>query len=325
MLEMDIKECDQKAREVQKKVFALQCPGRKLNSYRPPKKTQSVALDGGVCYVNDIEYGKMYPNSFLDIWYADKNKFPNAPTFVYVHGGGNIFGDKAEGDPLAETSSCGYYKDLAYKGYNVVCVNYCFASKYRAPIQIRQLNEAFEFLLQHCADLRLNMTQICLGGSSAGANDTALYGLAVCERAYAAKLGFKPAISKKELKALVVDEFCLTPRFVTSNPNLTILYAVWLGSTNYTGRKAQMLDVADQIKNDYIPTFITASNVESAFYGCAKALDDKLENIGIAHEMYYRTAEEGGQLPHGFMANFAANTFAAECYEKMHAFLRRFI
>lgn len=323
------KENDLKALEVQKKVFALTMQGREVNSFSAPKETARSLIDGGILYVNDIKYSDEYPNSFLDIWYTNENIKEKRPTFIHIHGGGNLFGDKVAGDPLAKEvkGDLSYYKDLARRGYNVVSINYCFSPDYRAPAQIIQVNCLFAYLIANAEKLGLDMNNVILGGGSAGANYTAIYGLALCDKEYAKKLGFVPAIRKEAIKALVIDEMCLTSSAILTSPNMIILTSVWLGTTEGIGKceLSLLLDVTENIKADYIPSYITASNVEKQFEMSASPLKEKLTAIGVDNEMYYVPKAESEELTHGFMANFSANKYSKECYEKMLAFIGKYL
>ena len=67
------KKNDQIALGLQKMVSDKLFNGRDANSFEPAKQPKKHIFEDGTIYVNDIEYGKTYPNSFLDIWYAADN------------------------------------------------------------------------------------------------------------------------------------------------------------------------------------------------------------------------------------------------------------
>lgn len=318
----------QQAVAVQKKVFSFTAPNKKeINSFLPDNPPQKKVFADGTVYCNDIEYGKTYPNSFLDIWYS-ADKTAKKPTIIYAHGGGYLFGDKIAGDPLAvkSGSDVSYYQDLAKRGYNVVSVNYCFAPDYQAPTQIIQYNEMLGFLNENADRFNLDMQNVILMGSSAGANSTAIVGLALCDNKYAQKIGFVPAIKREQVKALVMDEMALKQSSNIKNENMIVLSAAWLGTADLlSSETAKLLDVAENIKNDYIPAYITASNVEPWFEESASALANKLKVTGKDYEMWYLPQDKSEALPHGFMNTFAVNKYAKDCYEKMLAFLKKYL
>lgn len=321
---------DLKAKQVQKHVFNATMPEREINSFDSPKASAEIVFAGGIKYVNDINYGNKYPNSFMDIWYHAENVGDKHPTLVYLHGGGNLFGDKVTGDPLADNneSDVAYYKDFAKRGFNVVSANYCFAPEYRAPAQIVQLNELMKYLAENAEKLALDMENVVLMGGSAGACYAAIYGLAVCDKEYASKLGFETAVKKEQIKALVLNELCLTPSAILTNENLTILYTVWLGSTKNIGEPGSLsalLDVTENIKSDYIPSFIVSSNVDEQFYDCTRPLADTLGKIGIPHDFFYLSQEKSEKLAHGFMSNFLTNKYSKDCYDRMISFVEKYL
>jgi acetyl esterase/lipase len=63
----------------------------------------------------------------LDIYIPDGDIHTRRPTFFFVHGGGYAWGDKFEGDPIAEgngdSKSPDYLLSVAQNGYNVVSIN----------------------------------------------------------------------------------------------------------------------------------------------------------------------------------------------------------
>lgn len=310
---------------VQKKVFALTAPNKKeINSFLPDNPPTKKTLADGTVYCNDIEYGRTYPNSFLDIWYSAESS-AKKPTVIYAHGGGYLFGDKIAGDPLAVKSGTDllYYHDLAQRGYNVVSVNYCFAPNYKAPAQIIQYNEMLAFLDKNADRLNLDMDNVVLMGGSAGANFSAIMGLALCDKEYAGKLGFVPAIKRNQIKALVIDEMSLTQSVNIKSEGMITLCAAWLGTVDLLNDKtAKLLDVAANVKEDYIPAYLTASNVEPWFYESASALYNKLLTMGVPCKLWYKPKEESCDLQHGFMNKFDCNSFAKECYDEMLNFIK---
>ncbi|MCJ7842829.1 hypothetical protein MUB24_18490 [Lederbergia sp. NSJ-179] len=78
------------------------------NSYQPEKKSKVTELKDGTMYINDIQYGTQYPNSFLDIYVSNKDISTLRPTYIFIHGGGFVTGDKVEEDKSGR-SEIDYY------------------------------------------------------------------------------------------------------------------------------------------------------------------------------------------------------------------------
>lgn len=301
---------------LQKKVFSMN--GKKpkeINSFSAPQ-TKRTELPGGALYINDLCYDSTYPNSFLDIWRkADDQKLP---VIVYFHGGGMLFGDKVGGDPLAAGSSGGMFPEWIKNNFAVVSVNYALAPKYRCPVQIQQAMKALCWLQDHGSTWNLDMERVIIMGSSAGANITLLLGQAIVDPAYAKLLGMDAVIEQERIKALIVDESALSSD--ADNKNLLLMAAAWLGEDPVAGQKAKLVVVQDRIAGQFIPTFINASNVEEIFYNDALRTARALDKIGAEYELFYRTKEEAGELPHGFLEQLNTNEAARACFDAMLTF-----
>lgn len=323
---MPNRQSDAQARAMQRQILDTFFKGRSVNSFKPFTKSQRCTLENGTEYIGDICYGKKYPNSYADIWYSPDHKERRCPTFVYVHGGGYLFGDKVTGDPLSAENKLdmAYYKDLTVRGFNIVSANYCFAPNYRAPAQFIQLDGLLAFLRKNAEKLSLDMENVVIGGPSAGANFAAIYGLILCDANYAKRVGVSPSIPRKCIKALVIDEAALDVQTLVHNVGLKGMGEAWLGVADLaTSEKMKLYDVGRQIHSAYIPAFINASNEEEVFKGTQDSICEAMTRAGIEFVRYYRSKEEAGALGHGFMSGFAENAYARECYEEMYAFISR--
>ena len=67
-------------------------------NYYEPKENIINEIEAGTI-ISNIEYGTEYPNSYLDIYLTDVGSPEEAPTYIFFHGGGYVWGDKQEGDP----------------------------------------------------------------------------------------------------------------------------------------------------------------------------------------------------------------------------------
>ncbi len=137
------------------------------NSFEPDAQTATTVVDGARL-TSDVEYGSTLPNSFLDIYIADDDPSVGRPTYVTVHGGGWIVGDKTDGAPSADSGGASWAGPMLDAGYNVVSVNYAFAPSYRFPTQTIQLGQAMQFLEANADGYGLDMSRVVLAGTSAG-------------------------------------------------------------------------------------------------------------------------------------------------------------
>ena len=156
------------------------------NSYEPLREPVRTTKDNGQFIITEIRYSDDYPNSFLDITYPDENVDIQRPTVIYFHGGGFFGGSKCDGDPLAETDATALLDDICSEGFNLVNIDYALVPEYRFPTPVIQANEAFLFLMDHAEEYHLNMDQIVIMGSSAGAIITSQIGSVITNPDYTA-------------------------------------------------------------------------------------------------------------------------------------------
>lgn len=320
---MNTLKADQTCLPVQQMVFQKMLPGAAVNDFAPRNPPGEHLRPDGVLYVNDICYGTRYPNSHVDLWFGDRDRSAPRPTVFYIHGGGFIFGDKVVGDPLAVSAErdADFSAALAKLGYNVVTMNYALAPEYRFPVQIHQVDEMLSYLTAHQAELGLDMERIFLGGGSAGADLTEIYGAALCNPDYARRLGFTPSIRPEQIKGLIIDEAALSTRhFVDA---MDAMLGCWIGSDDLKNPEIEaVLNPVPWIQNRYFPAFINSSNQEIWFLDSAQDLAEKLASIGADYEFFYRGPEHG-KLNHGYLQKFASEPCAKECFEHLLAFLQR--
>ena len=314
---------DLKCLPIQKMVFEKVHHGVPVNSFEPRNEPGEHVREDGIIYVNDICYGEKYPNSYLDIWYPDADRSVKRPTVIYIHGGGFIFGDKVSGDPMAAGTQgeAGFYAEIARRGYNVISPNYALAPDYRFPVQLEQVDEMLRFLTDNQERYGLDMEHVFLGGGSAGADLTELYGLLLVNPEYAGKIGVRPSVRREQIAGLLIDEAALSVRNFEENMNAML--GCWMGADEPSKDEetAGIMDASAWIGSEYIPSFIISSNKDIFFKDSADDLAAVLEKNGIPYEYFYR-GPECGVLDHGFMQLYAENQYAEECLEQMLKYMK---
>lgn len=305
---------------LQKWVFKKTNSPLPVNSMEPRHKPSAVTRKDSIRYVSDISFESKYPNGFLDIYYCPE---PGAhPTVMSSHGGGFIFGDKVFGDPLAVKgeNESGYLGEICRHGYNVVTVNYALAPEYRHPVQIRQVNEAVAFCMKNAEKLGLDMERVFISGGSAGAILTEMYGMAVVDETYAAKLGFTAALPESRLCGLIIDE-APTDYMNYNSFGMDLMINTWIGTNNLKKSKnALTMDVPKFVKDKYPPCCIISSNDGHCFIDAARQMIAKLEPIG-ADFVHYYAPPEVEKLEHGFMNRFETSKCAGEAFAMTLSFL----
>ena len=109
----------------------------------------------------DVAYDVKSPSQVLDIYLPETGDGP-FPTYIFVHGGAFIAGDKQDVQFLLAA-------DGVRRGYAVVSVEYRKGFESKAPAALYDVKAAIRFLRAHAADYCLDPERFAIGGDSAGA------------------------------------------------------------------------------------------------------------------------------------------------------------
>lgn len=142
-------------------------------------------VPGGLREWKDLAYDPGDPDGLLDVYAPAGTDAPLA-TVVWIHGGGFISGDKSD--------VANYARVLAGQGFAVASVQYTIAPEARYPTPLLQANRAIGFLARGGHGLPVDPTRLVLAGDSAGAQLAAQLAAAYADPAYAADIGFEPAL-----------------------------------------------------------------------------------------------------------------------------------
>jgi len=305
--------------------------GKEANSFSPRDEPKEGLREDGVYVRTEINFGKQFPNSYLDIYYPGPIK-EDRPTYIYWHGVGHIFGDKNLGDPISPNSDTIMHMldYICKKGFNLISVNYCFAPKYRYPAQIIQYDQVLDYLNKHATELNLNMNNVVLAGSSGGAIYTTQWTMLLTSKDYLKEFnkvleekGYekisKVSLNKNQVKALVLEG---TPMIINGmNEGTQILFRCWYGNGNiFSLWYSKLTHIVEYINSDFIPSFITAGNTD-CYPEDALELKNKLEELGIDYSYCYwdKKVEE---LKHGYMASFETSEHAKLALDKCLEFVK---
>ena len=286
------------------------------NTFEPLNAPGEGITAAGQYKINDIAYGTRYPNSYLDIIYPDSNVDMDRPTLFYFHGGGFFGGSKNMGDPMAANEATALLDDLCAQGYNIVNVDYALVPDYHFPVPLVQMNEAIRFIAAHEDAYHLNMDNVVLMGSSAGAIMTAQYGAVLSNPAYAALLGIDPAVKLEQVAAVVIDD---APLVYDGMPlACKLLVGNYVKGSIYLNRdELSRYESIPHITADYPAAFLLGSEYRKDMI----AISEKLKEAGVAHVLVDPLAEYGEAKPHCFVANERIDPIAAEAFGRLTAFL----
>ena len=287
------------------------------NSYEPLGQPMEGLKDNGQYVITEIRYSENYPNSYLDITYPNKDKDPSNPTLIYFHGGGYFGGSKNVGDPLAGSDATALLDDICSEGFNLVNIDYVLVPEYHFPDPLIQANEAFRFLIENSEKYSLDMDNVVIMGSSAGAIIASQLGSIITNPDYAAALGISPALKPREVKAVVIDDAPLVYDEFTLETKLLI--------GNYV--KGSIFLSKDDLKryNNILwvdSSYPSAVLLGSEYYTDMRHLDKALSDAGVVHELVDPLLERNMVMQHCFVGLERVDDVARDAFDRMIRFIK---
>ena len=286
------------------------------NSFEPLNTPGEGITEAGQYKINDIAYGTEYPNSFLDITYPDANTEIDRPTLFYFHGGGFFGGSKNMGDPMAANDATALIDDLCAQGYNIVNVDYALVPDYLFPVPLIQMNEAIRFIAEHQDEYHINMDNIILMGSSAGAIMIAQYGTILSNPEYAVLVGIEPALNLEQVAAVVIDDAPIDYRNMVLGCKMLVGNYV-KGSIYLNEDELNRYECIPHMTSDYPAAFLLGSEYRNDLI----AMAEKLKEVEVEYILVDPLAEHGEEKPHCFVANERVDEIAKEAFDRMMAFI----
>jgi acetyl esterase/lipase len=141
-------------------------------SPQPPERVKSIFPPQTIVYGNIPYAGDTLRRHLLDI-YLPAGAGPHTPLVVWIHGGAWMLNDKYADMSYMRNTIRGFLE----KGYALASVDYRYSTDAIFPAQIRDCNQALEFLYQHADQYKLDKDRIALIGFSAGGHLASLIGL----------------------------------------------------------------------------------------------------------------------------------------------------
>nr|BFF15827.1 hypothetical protein GCM10025699_71300 [Microbacterium flavescens] len=284
----------------------IQAAAGQTPSFQPrgPEGAVSVTANGDGL-TSDVRYGDEYPSSFLDIYIADDDASVKRPTYIYIHGGGWIGGTKSDGDPNAPGGGFAVTTDPVLDGgFNFVSLDYGLAPTVKYPTQVKQVSQAVSFLQQNAEQYGLNMSDVVIGGGSAGGQLAGQFANIQTNPTYAASIGVEPVIGDA-LRAVMLDSPALelekTGETQTPQPVKDLIFG--LSARSYVGTSAALIEeasVTNHVTADFPATFIADGNT-GTFPDQAENLHERLDQLGVTNAVDVPPASSA-ILGHGYMA-----------------------
>lgn len=287
------------------------------NSYEPLGQPMEGLKDNGQYVITEIRYSENYPNSHLDITYPNKDKDPSNPTLIYFHGGGYFGGSKNVGDPLSGSDATALLDDICSEGFNLVNIDYVLVPEYHFPDPLIQANEAFRFLIENSEKYSLDMDNVVIMGSSAGAIIASQLGSIITNPDYAETLGISPALKPREVKAVVIDdaplvydEFSLATKLLVGN--------YMKGSIFLSKDDVKRYNNILWVDSSYPPAVLLGSE----YYTDMRHLDKALSDAGVDHELVDPLMERNMVMPHCFVGLERVDDVAKDAFDRMIRFIK---
>lgn len=294
-------------------------------NYYEPKENIITGMEGGRVLTN-IEYGTEYPNSYLDIYLTDVVPLEEAPTYIFFHGGGYVWGDKQEGDPNggSDKGLQWYLEQFVQDGYNVVVPNYALGPDYKFPTPIRQMSQMIEFLQEHAEEYDLDMHHVILGGNSGGGQLAGIMACIQTDPEYAEAIGIPQTLDRNDVKAVVFSSALIDNdrSYRTKDPGADFLF-LQCGKAYYGWNllegKTEIVDLIGHVTDRFPPSYISDGN-SGTFYDQAFDLHEKMDSLGIVNEINWYPKSEA-KLGHDFETQ--ATSYSVENIELLLDFLEK--
>jgi acetyl esterase len=136
-----------------------------------------------------------------------------APTLLFIHGGGWIYGDLGSHDPM-----CRFLAERS--GVQLLSIDYRLSPEHPFPAAVEDCQAAYRWLVDHAEDVNADPARLAVGGDSAGGS------LSLSTAVWAAEKGLPMAfqlliypgadfVERTESRRLFGQGFVLTEEFMT--------------------------------------------------------------------------------------------------------------
>ena len=238
----------------------------------------------GVLGECDIAYGP-YADNLLDV-YAPERVAGDLPLLVSVHGGSWVYGDKDRYRP--------YCTRLTEWGFVVVNFTYRLAPEHKWPAQLEDVCAALSWALEHAEEYGADSNRLVAVGDSAGAQLLALYCCCCTNPELAATHGVTPPVGGLPL-AVGLNCGCYTHEGKGVLESLKRDVFVGCG----TEEELEAFSPLNHVDESFPPAqLVTATH--DFLRKDSEAMDARLTELGVPHELVVQASEDGKPLMHVF-------------------------
>ncbi|MHC5372261.1 alpha/beta hydrolase [Enterococcus sp. LJL120] len=270
-------------------------------------------IESSITVEQNILYSENYPNSSLDIYFP-KLSTEKFPVIFFVHGGGFFKGEKEMAKYFGPT--------LSDSQYAFVSIDYNLVPNATVFDQIKQVNEAFKFIVENADKYSFDTSKINLAGSSAGGFLVLQLLSAYYDKGYAEELEIDTVKNMNIKSILLYSAVYDLSAFQSFEGNVFENYIMAKLGWGLTGEKnwkndrelGESLNLNNFMSYDFPPMFITDGNTQT-FTEQAKNYIHQLEEQNIpVQELFFDSQEKVG---HGYQLNMASEASKKAIFQSL--------
>lgn len=252
------------------------------------KRNNQIPEPHGVTSFRNLRYMKGHGRWHkLDVYRPTNTKGP-LPLLVVVHGGGWIYGDK-------EIYHL-YAKDLARRGFAVICFNYVLAPEEKFPCQLTELDMVLSWSLDNATKYGFDVSSIFLVGDSAGAQLSAQYAAIATNPEYRKLFSLQIRARIRGL-GLNCGLYCKLGTKYKEEQGSADMWNWYLGK--HRDPNNPHYDLLPYIIKDFPPSYVFTGE-KDFIKDMNKPLIDRLKEVGVKYVFKEYTSKEGNKLQHVF-------------------------
>jgi acetyl esterase/lipase len=238
----------------------------------------------------------------LDVWQRKDAKTP-APTLIYYHGGGWIFGDR--------TGATLLFLPFLEMGWNVINVEYRMASVSLAPAAVEDCRCALRWAVRNAKQYNIDTSRIVLTGHSAGGHLSLITGMLP----EGTGLDNNCDGTEKLKVAAIINWYGMSDvADLIQGPNRKNYAVMWMGSQPDPVAIAKRVSPLTYVRAGLPPILSIHGDADAVVpYDQSRRLHQALAAAGVPNELV--TIKGGG---HGQFTDAELE----DAYEKIDAFLR---
>ncbi|MCE4955964.1 alpha/beta hydrolase [Macrococcus caseolyticus] len=264
--------------------------------------------------IPNVTYSDIAPMSQMDIIMPRNiRKGDKLPLIIWTHGGGFIAGDKRHKNP--------YLAQIAEKGFIVANMNYALAPNNKYPTPILQELAAAKFLKKNQLNLPVDLSQIIIGGDSAGAQIASQFAAIHTNQQLMHDMQLTRVFNPKHIRAVVLFGGLYNMQTVraTKFPRIELFMESYTGEKHWEKdfKPIRQLSTTENITRHYPPTFLTVGDSDPFD---SQAIE--MVNVLKAHNVPHETSFFDGthQLRHQYQFHMDLKE-ARLTYRKLMMFL----